>query len=145
MKIVVTFDSWEELESFRSPKEVIYTPVVDMPTPIADVLRPVVKATEDIKEKLTETLNADTVAAVKPRHITPPVAPEPEPVPEPVPEPDYELLRLDVRSILAELNKTHPGKPAQKMIASMGFKGLSEVPGERLQELMDRAKEAMNA
>lgn len=136
MKIVVTFESWEELESFRSPKEVIYTSV-DMPTPIAaDVLQPVKEAVDNIKDSLTETLNADTTAAI---------APEPKPEPAPEPEPDYELLRVEVRSVLAELNKTHAGKPAQKLIADMGFKGLSDVPGDRLQELMDKAKEALNA
>ena len=57
-------------------------------------------------------------------------APTPEPAPEPEPAPDYELLRLDVRSTLAELNKTHAGKPAQKLITDMGYRGLSEVPGE---------------
>lgn len=133
MKINIVFDSWEELESFRSPKEVIYTAPVDMPAPIADdVLRPVKEAVDNIKASLTETLNADTTAAIAPE-------------PKPEPEPDYELLRVEVRSVLAELNKTHAGKPAQKLIADMGFKGLSDVPGDRLQELMDRAKEALNA
>lgn len=135
MKIVVTFDSWEELESFRSPKEVIYTNV-DVPTPSADVLQPVKEAVDNIKASLTETLNADITAAI---------APEPKPEPKPEPEPDYELLRVEVRSVLAELNKTHAGKPAQKLIADMGFKGLSDVPGNRLQDLMDLAKEALNA
>ena len=138
MKIVVTFESWEELESFRSPKEVIYTAPLDMPTPFADVVRPVKEAVDNIKASLTETLNADTTAAITPE-------PKPEPKPEPEPEPDYELLRVEVRSVLAELNKTHAGKPAQKLIADMGFKGLSDVPGNRLQDLMDKAKEALNA
>ena len=134
MKIVVTFDSWEELESFRNPVKSV--PVGEIEVPVSPLLQPVVKAAEAVKEKLTETLNADTVAAV---------APEPKPEPKPEPEPDYELLRVEVRSVLAELNKTHAGKPAQKLIADMGFKGLSDVPGDRLQELMDLAKEALNA
>lgn len=130
MKIVVTFDSWEELESFRNPVKSV--PVGEIEVPVSPLLQPVVKAAEAVKEKLTETLNADTVAAVASE-------------PKPEPEPDYELLRVEVRSVLAELNKTHAGKPAQKLIADMGFKGLSDVPGNRLQDLMDRAKEALNA
>lgn len=130
MKIVVTFDSWEELESFRNPVKSV--PVGEIEVPVSTLFQPVAKAVEDIKKNLTETLNADTTAAIAP-----------EPAPEPAP--DYELLRIEVRSTLAELNKTHSGKPAQKLIADMGFKGLSDVPGDRLQELMDRAKEALNA
>ena len=123
MKINIYFDSWEELEAFRAPK--LVGKIEDGPA----IVGTKEQLPETIKVAVEEVLNADTVEAIK----------EPEPVV------DYELLRLDVRSALAELNKTHAGKPAQKLIADMGFKGLSDVPGDRLQELMDRAKEAMNA
>lgn len=114
MKITIEFNSWEELEAFRTSKPE----------------EPVVAIKEPETAPVEEILNAETVEAIK--------------EPEPIPEPDYELLRVEVRSVLAELNKTHAGKPAQKLIADMGFKGLSDVPGDRLQELMDKAKEAMN-
>ena len=123
MKIVVTFDSLSEFfDSFRFPGTLPAEPVV-----------------KDIEKSktVTEVLNADIAETIAPFEVK-----EVKTAPA---EPDYELLRLDVRSTLAELNKTHAGKPAQKLIADMGYRGLSDVPGELLQELMDKAKEAMNA
>ena len=130
MQITVTFDSWEELEAFRNPiikKHPDDTFVLEkgagpaVPTSITMTA----EETADPKD-LAVTMNADTAEAI--------AAPA---------EPDYELLRLDVRKVLADLNKAQSGKPAQKLIKEMGFNGLSDVPGERLQELMDKAKEMM--
>lgn len=121
MKIVITFDSWEELESFHK---------AEAPTPYFTPVEPITSPVTFSGRTLTDVMNADTVEAIT--------------VGTPV-EPDYELLRLDVRKALADLNKAKDGKPAQQLIKNMGFDKLTNVPGERLQELLDKAKEAMNA
>ena len=138
MQITITFDSWEELEAFRysiteKPKNFHVGDTIEVATPEPTIPKDTVvvnipnKDTVVVNAKdLAVTMNADTAEAI--------AAPT---------EPDYELLRLDVRKVLADLNKAQSGKPAQKLIKEMGFNGLSDVPGERLQELMDKAKEMM--
>ena len=128
MQITITFDSWEELEAFRypiteKPKGFHVGDTIEVATPEPTIPKDTVIVNA---KDLAVTMNADTAEAI--------AAPA---------EPDYELLRLDVRKVLADLNKAQSGKPAQKLIKEMGFNGLSDVPGERLQELMDKAKGMM--
>lgn len=123
MQITITFNSWEELEVFRYPKNFHVGDTFEVATPEPTIPKDTVVVNA---KDLAVTMNADTAEAI--------AAPA---------EPDYELLRLDVRKVLADLNKAQSGKPAQKLIKEMGFNGLSDVPGERLQELMDKAKEMM--
>ena len=59
-----------------------------------------------------------------------------------------EDFRVEVRRVLAELNsiakQNGGGKPAQELIKGMGFQRLTDVPLDKLPELMTKAKEALD-
>lgn len=66
-----------------------------------------------------------------------------------VPAPEVtEDFRVEVRRVLAELNanakRNGGGKPAQELIKGMGFQKLTDVPLDKLPELMTKAKEALD-
>lgn len=50
--------------------------------------------------------------------------------------------RVSVRKALAELNKLTGKNVAREILEDMGYEKLTEVPLERLAELMEKAKEA---
>lgn len=69
----------------------------------------------------------------------------PTAVTEPEPAPAItEDFRVEVRKVLATLNKMQTGNPAKALIAETGYKRLTDVPLDLLPGLMDKAKEAMN-
>ena len=128
MKITVTFDSMEEFVRHLRPMEGFED---DRPDPVA-------KAEERIEqlkaEAVQEAMNA------------------PEDF-EPVADPPFETeekavtedFRVEVRKALAKLNKQTGKNTAKKLISSLGFARLTDVPLEKLPELMEKVKEAADA
>lgn len=55
-----------------------------------------------------------------------------------------ESLRVEVRKMLATLNKMQTGNPAKKLIAATGYTRLTDVPLELLPDLKKAAEEALN-
>lgn len=65
----------------------------------------------------------------------------PKPTPEPSVVPDEKVSRVEIRRHLAELNKKTGTNTAAKLIKSIGYGKLTEVPEEKLLELKERIKE----
>ena len=70
-------------------------------------------------------------------------AEEPASAPE-KPQKIDESLRVEVRKMLATLNKMQTGNPAKQLIAATGYKRLTDVPLELLPDLKKKAEEALN-
>lgn len=68
---------------------------------------------------------------------------EPASAPE-KPQKIDESLRVEVRKMLATLNKMQTGNPAKQLIAATGYKRLTDVPLELLPDLRKQAEEALN-
>ena len=68
---------------------------------------------------------------------------EPASAPE-KPQKIDESLRVEVRKMLATLNKMQTGNPAKQLIAATGYKRLTDVPLELLPDLKKKAEEALN-
>ena len=102
------------------------------------------------------TYNGITVRPTAQQQEEPPVEPtdlpfvptavtEPEPAETPETAPAItEDFRVEVRKVLATLNKMQTGNPAKALIAETGYKRLTDVPLDLLPGLMDKAKEAMS-
>lgn len=73
---------------------------------------------------------------------------EPDPVKteEPAEKPQKvdESMRVEVRKMLATLNKMQTGNPAKQLIEKTGYKRLTDVPLELLPDLKKAAEEALN-
>lgn len=72
-----------------------------------------------------------------------PAEPQQEEPVKPTDEPPAltEDYRIEVRRVLADLNKIYKGNPAKKLIPQVtGFNRLTEVPLEKLPELMEAAR-----
>ena len=73
-----------------------------------------------------------------------PVKPE-EPASAPEkPQKVDESVRVEVRKMLATLNKMQTGNPAKQLIEKTGYKRLTDVPLELLPDLKKAAEEALN-
>ena len=136
MKITVTFDGIKELLATLRLTE-------------ADIMTAALNCTKDPEKKTPEPVPV-VIKAAAPAPASEPVPdPEPTPAPEaPAPAVD-ESYRLEVRKVLSKLNALarqagSAEKPAQKIISAMGYERLTEVPLERLTELMNKAKEALD-
>ena len=134
MKITVTFDGIKELLATLRLTE-------------ADIMTAALNCTKDPEKKTPEPVPVVIKAAAP--------ASEPVPDPEPAQAPEAsapavdESYRLEVRKVLSKLNALarqagSAEKPAQKIISAMGYERLTEVPLERLTELMNKAKEALD-
>lgn len=140
MKITVTFDSIEELlQTLNIKPEEVMLAVMHCGRGKVDVIPEQVSKAVPIKEAVD---HAERSAAKEPAAKA--AAPAEEKV-----EVD-ESFRVKVRHALAELNaqarRAGDGKkPAQDLIHSMGFDKLTDVPLDRLPELMEKAKEAADA
>lgn len=55
-----------------------------------------------------------------------------------------ESVRVEVRKMLATLNKMQTGNPAKQLIAKTGYTRLTDVPLELLPDLKKQAEEALN-
>ena len=116
MQIVITFDTWEELEKFRGA------------APVEPVIVPVTQAQQDT-EQIKEMLK-DPVAAVEKLIDRP--APEKPKVDKPA-----------VRKILADLNKQEGTNKAAELIKAAGYDKLSEVPDDALAGIVEQAEQLL--
>lgn len=135
MKITIEFNSLEEFDLFRACAQMDAAEVKEVPVETVHQYVPTPEPEAPAPVEKEEPALIDE----EPTFIQD--IPEDEPAPEA--EVDYELLRLETRKVLAELNRTVSGKPAQNLIKSMGYKGLTEVPGKRLQELKVTAQKML--
>lgn len=135
MKIVLTFDSFEEFQEQVGRYAAKLKPKKPEAVPLEDVAA-VLKAEEAKKEKLAPK-----------QEPTP--ASDPEPVPEVKGEKPVtvtEDYRAEVRHMLHELNKTKNSKTAATdIIKTFGVNRLTDVPLSDLPALMEKAKEALDA
>lgn len=139
MKITVTFDSIQELLSVTNitPEEVMQA-VMHSGRGAVDVTTAPAAAPKAVpfKEAVDHAaLNASATKTTEEKKTAP------------APEKVDESYRVQVRQVLAELNaqarRAGDGKkPAQEIIHGMGFDKLTDVPLDRLPELMAKAKEA---
>lgn len=110
---------------------------------LADVLDQVRKAaaqltTEIRVEHKPVVLSPLAVAAVD---ETAGLTPAPAPAPTPAAQgPDPEALRVEIRTILTPLMKTDKVAAARALVKKYGT-GVSDVPADKLQALLDEAKE----
>ena len=102
------------------------------------------KKTTEIINKAEEKTEAEEIAEkVLPNEKREVLAKDPAPAPE-----VDEKYRLEVRRVLSKLNaiakQNGGGKPAQELVKKLGFDKLSDVTPEKLPELMQMAKEALD-
>ena len=120
MKITATFDSLEEFQAFisRQPEAVPAVEAKPEPEPEKEKAEPVeeVEAEKPKKEAKKEE-----------------------------PKADYDALRVEVRKVLAELNKLTGKNTAAEIIKAHGATGgkLSQIEDLFLPALLEEAKEAL--
>lgn len=122
MKITVTFDSMEEFVRHLRPIEGFED---DRPDPMA-------KAEERIEQLKAEAIQEGFESA------------EDAPFEEKAPA-VTEDFRVEVRKALAKLNKQTGKNTAKELITGIGYTKLTNVPLEKLPELMEKVKEAADA
>jgi hypothetical protein len=153
MKITVTFDSIQELLSVTNitPEEVMQAVMhsgrgaVDVTT--APAATPKAVPFEEAVDHAALNASAMKTTEIINKAEAKEEAEEKKAAPAPAPEKVDESYRVQVRQVLAELNaqarRAGDGKkPAQEIIHGMGFDKLTDVPLDRLPELMAKAKEA---
>ena len=128
MKITVTFDSMEEFVRHLRPMEGFED---DRPDPVA-------KAEERIEQLKAEAVRE----AMNPPEGFEPVEDPPFEEKAPAVTEDF---RVEVRKALARLNKQTGKNTAKELITGIGYTKLTDVPLERLPELMEKVKEAADA
>jgi hypothetical protein len=124
MKITVTFDSMEEFLQHVNTG--------------GSVKAEATKAQKELIEKTAEIAPAEPLPADPVESA--PVEENKQAAPE-----INEDYRVEVRKALAALNKKKDGNPAKALIAETGYKRLTDVPLDLLPELMEKAKEALDA
>ena len=124
MKITATFDSLEEFQAFISRQPEAVPAVEAKPEP------------EPEKEKAEPV---EEVEAEKPKKEAKKEAKKEEP------KADYDALRVEVRKVLAELNKLTGKNTAAEIIKAHGATGgkLSQIEDLFLPALLEEAKEAL--
>ena len=145
MQITFTFDSLEEMQKAVSDMARQFN------NPLAGGYFEV-KFPKEEKPKKAEK-PAAAPAPVKADYPDPdPAEPEADPAPAPAeekkPSPAAvdESYRVEVRKVLAALNKKVPGNPATKLIQKhCGVDKLSDAPLDTLQGLMGAAMEALQS
>jgi hypothetical protein len=58
-------------------------------------------------------------------------------------EVDFAALRVETRKVLSRLNKATKENTALEIIKAAGYKSLKDVPDDKLQEVMDQARERL--
>ena len=152
MKLTLEFNSMEEfydelakivsglhLNAESAPKAVPFEQAVDHAA-----LNASAKKTTEIINKAEAKEEAEEVAEkVLPKEKRDVLVKDPAPAPE-----VDESYRLEVRRALSKLNaiakQNGGGKPAQELVKKLGFDKLSDVTLEKLPELMQMAKEALD-
>ena len=130
MKIVLTFDSFEEFQKEVGRYAAKLRPAKPEAVPLEDV---------------AAVLKAEAEKKPEPKKDPVP-APDPEPAQAPEPVKVTEDFRAEVRHVLHELNKQKNSKTAATdIIKTFGVNRLTDVPLSDLPALMDKAKEALDA
>jgi len=134
MKIVIEFSSLEEFEAFRGG-----APAVAKVQPEAPVLtayhEELHRIAQEVVQNTQESAQKEQESAQKPQEN----AQKPQ---ENAPEP----VKIEtVRKALADLNKRTGKNLAKELIGQLGYSRLTDVPQERLPELMAKAGEVLNA
>ena len=125
MQITVTFDSLEEFQK--------YIQTAQAPAGQPEAPKPVEKPKEAEKpaEKPQEP-------AEKPQDEEPAPAPAPE---VPFEEDKPKMDMVTARKILADLNKEAGSNVARATLKKLGYASLKAVPEDKLQEVVDAARE----
>lgn len=130
MKIVLTFDSFEEFQKEVGRYAAKLRPAKPEAVPLEDV---------------AAVLKAEAEKKPEPKKDPAP-APDPEPAQAPEPVKVTEDFRAEVRHVLHELNKQKNSKTAATdIIKTFGVNRLTDVPLSDLPALMAKAKEALDA
>ena len=127
MRIVLTFDSFEEFQEQVGRYAAKLKPVKPVAVPLEDVAA-VLKAEAD--KKPAEKKEAPAKKAEEPAAAAPEVD---------------EKYRIEVRKVLAELNKKTGENIASKLIKDLGKDKLTDVALSDLPALMAKAKEQLDA
>lgn len=143
MKITVAYDSMEEFLRHTMVDGSLRSTI----THYSDEAMQAAKEKElDIQKlaaetaKLPEAQEGPKMAQEEPKDEK---TEEPASAPE-KPQKIDESLRVEVRKMLATLNKMQTGNPAKQLIAATGYKRLTDVPLELLPDLKKAAEEALN-
>lgn len=135
MKITATFDSLEEFQAFVNGKKPL----------TSEELNASAQKTADIINAAEEKMEAEKKAKKAKKEEPKAEEPEPEPVKQEEPKVDYDALRVEVRKVLAELNKLTGKNTAAEIIKAHGAAGgkLSQIEDMFLPALLEEAKEAL--
>lgn len=144
MKIKIEFDSLEEIRAIISqgltvkPEEVLKS--FETATMALEVYQTSAKA------PVAEPAEAPEKKPAKAKKDTPEAKTPEEAMESPTEgKTPTEEDRVSVRKALAKLNKLTGKNVAREILEDMGYDKLTEVPLERLAELMEKAKEAYHA
>jgi hypothetical protein len=127
MRIVLTFDSFEEFQEQVGRYAAKLKPVKPAAVPLEDVAA-VLKA--EVDKKPAEKKEAPAKKTEEPAAAAPEVD---------------EKYRIEVRKVLAELNKKTGENTASKLIKDLGKDKLTDVALSDLPALMAKAKEQLDA
>ena len=134
MKITITFDTLEEFAAHIKYPEGFEDPAVTDAAPAPSKFEEAKAATEKIAQEAQEE--------------APPLEPDKNPLKEekaeekPAKVPTIDITA--VRKVLSELNAKAGTNVAGRILKAAGFKKLTEVPAEKLPEIMAAAKEQMD-
>ena len=120
MQITVTFDSLEEFQK--------YIQTAQAPAGQPEAPKPVEKP-----KKAEKPAEKPQEPAEKPQDEEPATAPAPEDKPK--------MDMVAARKILADLNKETGSNVARATLKKMGYASLKAVPEDKLQEVVDAARE----
>lgn len=135
MKITVTFDSLDEFLKTLRPQEGFQDDPATVETPSSFE-----QAQAEVRKLAEEATEAAEPVPFEETKKDPPKAEKPAEKPAEAPED----LRVKTRKTLAQLNKHTGQNTAAEIIKAAGFQRLSEVPDERLPEILQKAKEALD-
>jgi hypothetical protein len=135
MKITVTFDSLDEFLKTLRPQEGFQDDPATVETPSSFE-----RAQAEVRKLAEEATEAAEPAPTEETKKDPPKAEKPAEKPAEAPED----LRVNTRKTLAQLNKHTGQNTAAEIIKAAGYQRLSEVPDEKLPEILQKAKEALD-
>lgn len=137
MKIKIEFDSLEEIRAIISQGLTVKPEAVlksfETATMALEVYQTAAETHESAPERKPTKTKKDTPEAKAPEKATESPTEGKTPTEED---------RVSVRKALAKLNKLTGKNVAREILEDMGYEKLTEVPLERLAELMEKAKEA---
>lgn len=128
MTIDVRFDSMEEFLRYVDVRGKVQTTFTDF-------------SPEEMEKIYEGRKKVDGAPAEAQKENEPEVeAPAAVPAEEEKPKPT-EALRIEARKILADLNKRTGKNTARELLTGLGYASLSKVPLEKLQGVIDKARE----